>query len=99
VFCLFLAPSIENECLPDHDHPLFEVFEALITSWGSWSSYKKNEKKQDKKSVKKEMSELFEERKWDVISHDEITLGSAFELQVSIPYWLLKPSSLSRRTE
>ena len=84
VFCLFLAPNIENE-----DLPIDLPYDDIVPSWGSWLSYKKDEKKRKKKVVKDKMGEFFKKRKWEIIS-GEVRGGSAFNLKVSVPYWLLK---------
>lgn len=83
VFCLFLAPNIETDRLPEGF-----LYEELVVSWSGWSGYRKK-RRRDKASVKKDIEILFK-NKWDLIAHDEMEGGSAFGLEVSVPYWLLK---------
>lgn len=84
VFCLFLASNIEKEDFPS-DLP----YDDIVTSWKSWLSYKKSVKRRKKEKVKEEMGKFFKKKKWEIISEGEVMGGSAFNLEVSVPYWLL----------
>ena len=84
MFCLFLAPNSEKQLLPNRI-----PYDDIVTSWESWLNYKKNGKRQEKEIVKKEMSEFFKKRKWETIS-GEMQGGSAFNLELSVPYWLIR---------
>lgn len=90
VYGLMLAPNIEIETRDLHKYP---DYSDLITSWKRWNSYKRKVGVSSKSELLARAQKTFQQLKSPKpisVNAGEINAGSAFELKVTIPYWLFR---------